>query len=102
MSVSKAVLPKHNQNPLKNLRNLKNIAFIEFLEFFWTKCILFNQNRLNITQDMSQNAKIAFLNFLPDFSQHEEGIHTTQITKVRKLQTKRKLCSVFYKNQIPI
>ena len=69
MSVSKASVPKHTQNPQKNLWNLKNIAFIEFLEFFWTKYkyILFCQNWPNITQDMSQNAKIAF-NFLLDFN----------------------------------
>ena len=67
MSVSKAAVPKHTQNPRKNLFNLKNIAFIEFLEFFWTKYILFYQNWLNITQDISRNVKIAF-NFLPDFN----------------------------------
>ena len=33
MSVSKAAVPKHSQNPQKNLWNLKNIAFIEFLKF---------------------------------------------------------------------
>ena len=53
----------------ENLWNLKNIAFIEFLEFFWTKYILFYQNWPNITQGMSQNAKIAF-NFLLDFSNY--------------------------------
>ena len=67
MSVSKAAVKKHTQNRRKNLRNLKNIAFIEFLEFFWTECILFYQMWLNITQDVSRNAKIAF-NFLPDFN----------------------------------
>ena len=52
MYVSKASVPKHNQNPLKNLWNLKNIAFIEFLDhqFFRTKYILFYQNWANITQ----------------------------------------------------
>ena len=63
----KSSLPKHTQNPLKNLQNLKNISFIAFLEFFWAKCILIYQNLFNITQDMTQNAKTAF-NFLPDFS----------------------------------
>ena len=67
MSVSKAAVPKHTQNLRKNLWNLKSVAFIEFLGFFWTKYILFYQNWPNITQDISQNAKIAF-NFLPDFS----------------------------------
>ena len=67
MSVSKAAVPKHTQNPRKNPWNLKNIAFIEFLEFFCTKYILFYQTWLNISQDISQNAKIAF-NFLPDFN----------------------------------
>ena len=70
MSVSKASVSKLTQNPQKNLWNLKNIAFIEFVEFFWTKYILFYQNWPNITQDMSQNAKIAF-NFLLDFRIHQ-------------------------------
>ena len=60
MSTSKAAVLKHTQNPRKNLWNLKNVAFIEFLEFFWSKYILFYHYWLNITQDMSQNAKIAF------------------------------------------
>ena len=67
MPVSKAAVPKHTQNPQKNLRNLKNIAFIEFLGFFWTKYILFYQNWPNITQDIIQNTKMTF-NFLLDFS----------------------------------
>ena len=67
MSVSKASVPKHTQNPWQNLWNLKNIAFIKFLEFFWTKYILFYQIWPNITQDISQNAKIA-INFLLDFN----------------------------------
>ena len=67
MSVSKASVPKHTQNPRKILWNLKNIAFIEFLEFFLDKIHLFYQNWPNITQDMSHNAKIAF-NFLLDFN----------------------------------
>ena len=57
MSVSKAAVPKHTQNPRKNIRNLKDIAFIEFLEFFWTKYILFYKNWPNITQDINHNAK---------------------------------------------
>ena len=67
VSVSKAAVVKHTQNPRKNLWNLKNIAFIEFLEFCWTNYITFYQNWPNLTQDMSQNAKIAF-NFLLDFN----------------------------------
>ena len=61
----KKQLYQNTQNPLENLRNLTNIDFIGFLEFFWAKHnFYFYQNWLNITQDMSQNAKIA-INFLP-------------------------------------
>ena len=63
MFVLKAAAQKHTQSPWKNLQNLKNIAFIEFLEFLWTKYILFYQNWPNSTQDIRQNARIAF-NFL--------------------------------------
>ena len=67
MYVSKAAILKHTQNPRKSHWNLKNIASIESPEFFWTENILFYQNWPNITQDVRQNAKIAF-NFLLDFN----------------------------------
>ena len=55
---------------VKPPEELKDIASIKFLEFFWTKCILFCQNWLNIIQDISQNTKMVF-NFLLDFSESD-------------------------------
>ena len=98
MSVLKAAVLERTQNPRKNLWNLKNIAFIEFFEFFWTEGIQVYQNWLKITQDISQDAKIAF-NFLPDFKFITDHFKSLKTYWEKYVLRSRKYQNVFSQNK---
>ena len=71
MSVSKASVPKHTQKPGKIPETRKILLSLNFSSFPGQDTFYFIRIDPNITQDMSQNANVAF-NFLLDFSTDED------------------------------